>query len=75
MSAVYVWVVTDAQNRTLVHRADRYQALRNLRHFRDTNTLCALILETTQHAANGWQLASTERTIVGINDPLPEPMQ
>ena len=70
--SLHVWVVTDAQNRTLVLRADRYQALRNLRHFRSIGTPCALILETTQHAPDGWRLESIERTIIGIDESLPE---
>jgi hypothetical protein len=62
MSTLYVWVVVDKDNQTLVTRAERKEAIRNLQHFRGLGKKCALILETTE----GYE--SRERTMIDFDE-------
>ena len=67
MSNIYTFVVVDDKNQTLVCRAERFQALRNLSYFRGQGKRCKLILETVSGA--DWRLVSTERDVIGYDEP------
>ena len=67
MSTIYTFVVVDDKNQTLVCRAERAQALRNLAYFRNEGKRCKLILETVSGA--NWQRETTEQDVIDYETP------